>query len=172
MALAADQTQYNSSLVYCLFWTETVPYTSRNLYYNFTVTPQVHVDGRKINYTRIVNHSVLPGDINHNSGVILAASYDGSTLNGSVTNTAKRELASLMVRVFRISQADQLDKPNQVTEIIAETPLTPPGALADGAAATFNVTPITLGASERLVVVVQENGTKEVMHALYIPALP
>jgi hypothetical protein len=166
-ALAIDQTSLGDRLVYMLYWETTAPCGARDTYYgSFVPPPDVFVDGKRKNYLSITGHTILGGTINGKSGVDLQTSWDGSVLNGTVINTAKKDLDQLVVRVFRISTADMGYHPNEATEIIAELPL---AALADGESDTFTTASITLGADERLVVFVQDDTNKQVFHGAYVP---
>jgi hypothetical protein len=167
VALASDQNTLKSKLVYMLYWETTASCGARDTYYGgFIVPPDVFVDGKRKNYLSMTRHAVLGGAINGKSGVDLQTSWDGSVLNGTVINTAKKDLDQLVVRVFRISTADMDYHPNEATEIIAELPL---AALADGESDTFTTGSITLGADERLVVFVQSDANKQVFHGAYVP---
>ncbi len=165
--MASDQNTLGSRLVYCLYWTDTTPYGTRDTYYGgFILPPDVFVDGKQKGFRSITSHTILAGAINGKSGVDLQTSWDGSILNGTVINTARKDLDQLVVRVNRITTADMASHPNEVTEIIAELPL---AALADGESDAFTTGSITLGADERLVVFVQNDTNKQVFHGAYVP---
>jgi len=168
-SLAIDQNKFGNKLVYVLYWTSTTPYTTRNLYYGFVPPPDVFIDGKQKDYTSITKHTALVTATSGKSGVDLQLSFDGSLLNGTVVNTATESLDQLILRVFRINQADMVSHPNEVTEIIAELPL---AALALQESDTFSVNSITLGPDERLVVFVQDDVSRQIYHGIYVPQIP
>jgi hypothetical protein len=171
--LAADQIDLfiGSKIVYILFYDGTTPFTQRDPYYSFIFPPDTLIDGTRVNYEDIINHSIIGSWTLGNSGVNLAVSLTSGWINGSVTNMAAEDLTIPVVRMFRISNIDPVNEPHVVTEIVAEISLP---ALIDGASDTFSAGggTFSLGVSESLVVAVQNDADKEVLHAVYVPSLP